>query len=434
LSARTPETKASLRHLARRALGATDSTELQAWFVPGRIELLGKHTDYAGGRSLICATQQGFSLVARPRRDRVLHIVDALSGERAELPLEPSLRIPSGEWAAYPATVVRRLARDFGPLECGLELAFASDLPRDAGVSSSSALVVGVALALASVNRLDETTSWRAAFADREALAGYLGALENGKAFGSFGADGGVGTMGGTQDHTAILCARPGMLCQYGFDPVRFERAVPFPAGYVLAVGVSGVTAAKTREALTLYNVRAEAVKRLLEIWWSRTGRNDATLHAAVTSAPDAAARLAGFLAAQPDGEPLQARLEQFTAECEAIIPAVGDLLERGETSGLGSLVDRSQAGAERGLDNQVAETIHLQRSARRLGAAAASAFGAGFGGSVWAIVELNDAGEFLERWKTDYLSKFPQRARSSEFLLTLPGSPAQAEDSKLSS
>ena len=390
--------------------------------MPGRIEFLGKHTDYAGGRSLICATEQGFHLVARPRRDRVLHVVDALSGERAELPLEPSLRIPTGEWTAYPATVARRLARDFGPLEYGLELAFASDLPRDAGVSSSSALVVGVALAMASVNRLDETPSWRAAFANREALAGYLGALENGKTFGSFAADGGVGTMGGTQDHTAILCARPGLLCQYGFDPVRFERAVPFPAGYVLAVGVSGVTAAKTREALALYNARAEAVKRLLEIWWSRTGRNDPTLHAAVTSTPDAATRLAGLLAAQPDGEQLLARLEQFTAECEQIIPAVGDLLERGEVSGLGSLVDRSQAGAERGLGNQVAETIHLQRSARRLGAVAASAFGAGFGGSVWAMVHTETTGSFLDGWRTEYLKEFPQHGQTAEFFTTRSG------------
>jgi len=392
--------------------------------VPGRIEFLGKHTDYAGGRSLVCATEQGFCLAARPRRDRVLRVVAAATGESVELALDPALAIPAGSWTAYPATVARRLARDFGPLEQGLDLALASDLPRDAGLSSSSALVVGLALAVARLNRLEALPAWRAAFPDREALAGYLGAMENGKVFGRLAADGGVGTLGGTQDHTAILCARPGMLCQYGFDPVRFERAVPLPAGYALAVAVSGVTAAKTREALALYNARAEAVARLLEIWRRGTGRDDPTLYAAVVSEPGAPARLAGLLLTRPDAAPLIARLEQFAAECLELIPAVGDLLARGELAGLGALVDRSQQGAERGLENQVPETIHLQRSARALDAVAASAFGAGFGGSVWAMVGREQAAEFLRRWREDYLRSFPAQ-RHAQFLLTGAGPPA---------
>ena len=421
-----PESERTKRLLAllRGALGEGDSEKLRSWLVPGRIEFLGKHTDYAGGRSLVCATEQGFCLLARPRPRRELRIVDALTGERAELALESSIPIPSGTWAAYPATVVRRLARDFGPLSHGLELAFASDLPRDAGLSSSAVLVVGVALAVAALNRLEELPRWRAAFPDREALAGYLGAVENGKAFGDFPGDFGVGTLGGTQDHTAILCARRGNLCQYGFDPVRFERAVPFPTGYGLLVGMSGVIAAKTREALGLYNARAEAVATLLELWHSRTGRHDATLFAAIASEPGARARLAGFLTDHAERERLQARLEQFTAECEEIIPAVGDALERGDVAALGPLVDRSQAGAERGLENQVAETIHLQRSARRLGAVAASAFGAGFGGSVWAMVEESQAESLLRVWERDYLAAFPART-GARFFTTQPGPPA---------
>lgn len=394
--------------------------------VPGRIEFLGKHTDYAGGRSLICATDQGFSLTAVSRDEAVLRIMDESTGERAELPLRPDLPIPPGQWVAYPATVARRLARDLGPLRVGVDLSFSSDLPRDAGLSSSSALVVGVALALADANALQKRPAWRE-LSTPEALAGYFGAVENGKAFGPFSADGGVGTMGGTQDHTAILSARPGMLSQYGFDPVRFERAVPFPAGHLLVVGVSGVVAAKTREALALYNARAEAARSLLETWRHRSGRADPTLFAALLSAPDAPARLTGFLAADPGREPLLARLEQFAGECFEIIPAVADLLERGDLSGLGPLIDRSQHGAERGLGNQVPETIHLQRSARRLGAVAASAFGAGFGGSVWALVVEGDAERFQESWAADYAAAFPDRAGAARFLTTRPGPPASS-------
>jgi galactokinase len=424
VSALSAERIDALLAQVRGALGPGNPAELRGWLVPGRIEFLGKHTDYAGGRSLVCATEQGFCLLARPRDEPELRIVDALTGDCAELALAPTIPIQSGSWMAYPTTVVRRLARDFGPLRRGLELAFASDLPRDAGLSSSAALVIGVALAVASVNGLEELPRWREAFLNREALAGYLGAVENGKAFGDFPGDFGVGTLGGTQDHTAILCARPGKLCQYGFDPVRFEREIQFPTSYLLLVAVSGVAAAKNREALGLYNARAEAVATLLELWQHRTGRLDPTLHAAIASDAGARIRLAGFLAEHPDGERLRARLEQFAAECEEIIPAVGDALQRGDFAGLGPLVDRSQTGAERGLENQVAETIHLQRSARRLGAAAASAFGAGFGGSVWAMVAESQADSLRQDWERDYLAAFPARAQGARFFTTRPGPP----------
>jgi len=399
---------------------------LRRYRVPGRIEFLGKHTDYAGGRSLICATEQGFSVRATERTDPVLRIVDQASGESAELPLRSDLEIPAGSWVAYPATVARRLARDFGPLTVGLDLSFTSDLPRDAGVSSSSALVVAVGVAVADANRLPKQPDWLAVIPDRQALAGYLGAVENGLGFGPFQPDGGVGTRGGSQDHTAILCAEPGMLLQYGFDPVRFERAVPLPAGHQLVVAVSGVVAAKSGAAMGKYNALAQDAQRLIFLWGKKTWANDRTLFDALASGPTAAADLRNCLVGEPDEVRLANRLDQFNAECFEIIPAVGDLLLRGVVSGLGELVDRSQQGAERGLANQVPETVHLQRSARRLGAIAASAFGAGFGGSVWALAPEEGSAEFAAGWEEDYLVTFPEQKGQARFFRTAAGGPAR--------
>ena len=399
---------------------------LRRYWVPGRIEFLGKHTDYAGGRSLVCATEQRISVAARPLDESVLRITDESGGVHAELPLRPDLPLPKGDWTLYPATVVRRLSRDFGPLYVGLDFSFHSDLPQDAGLSSSGALITSVALALSDANGLPENPAWRSAIPNRESLAGYLGAVENGRAFGRFPADGGVGTQGGSQDHTAILCSRPGMLVQYGFDPVRFERAVPFPAGHLLVVAVSGVVAAKTREALVLYNGVAETAKELLEVWQQRHGGPARTLYAAITGRRGAALTLRGWLAGLPRQRELEARLDQFVAECEEIIPAVAELLGKGQVAGLGELIDRSQAGAELGLGNQVPETIHLQRSARRLGATAASAFGAGFGGSVWALVREESLEEFLQRWTADYLGAFPEQQGRVRFVTTRAGEPAE--------
>ena len=277
-------------------------------------------------------------------------------------------------------------------------------------------------------NRLEERAAWRDVIPDREALAGYLGSVENGRGFGPFDPDGGVGTQGGSQDHTAILCSRPGMLLQYGWMPVRFERAVPFPAGYVLAVAVSGVEAAKTRKAMGSYNRLSDDAAELVRIWQEKSGRTDPTLFAALSSAAEARRMLARWLRDSPRRDVLVPRLAQFWDECFEIIPAAGDLLERGVVSGLGSLVDRSQAGAERGLANQVAETIHLQRSARSFGAVAASAFGAGFGGSVWAMVPEAGKEAFLGAWRAGYQAEYPEPAEHARFLLTTTGSAAREE------
>jgi galactokinase len=51
-----------------------------AWRVPGRIEVLGKHTDYAGGRSLVCAVEQGFVVAAAPRSDDVVRVMNVADG------------------------------------------------------------------------------------------------------------------------------------------------------------------------------------------------------------------------------------------------------------------------------------------------------------------------------------------------------------------
>jgi galactokinase len=240
-----------------------------------------------------------------------------------------------------------------------------------------------------------------------------------------------VGTFSGSQDHTAILCSRAGALVQYAFAPVRFERAVPLPYDFVFVIGASGVLAEKTGAALELYNRQARRVHALVDRWRGATGRADATLAAALASSPDALDRLRAIVrdpvmrsstADAFDVTDLITRLDQFAIESDEIIPAAGDALERGDLAALGELVDRSQRGAELLLGNQVPETFHLARSARSLGAVAASAFGAGFGGSVWALVRRAEAPAFLQCWQDAYESRFPEPAARASFFVTAAG------------
>lgn len=396
------------------------------FFVPGRIEVLGKHTDYAGGRSLLCAVERGFCLAVSPRSDRRVKLFDAGRGLEAEVPLEADLLPEAKGWVVYAATVARRLAQNFpGDLQ-GADISFASDLPRAAGLSSSSALVVALFAALSEVNNLREREEYRAAIASPEDLAGYLGSLENGRSFGSLAGDVGVGTFGGSEDHTAILCCRPGELAQYAFCPVRPERSIGLPPGLTFIVASSGVAAGKASGARDRYNRLSLAALAILDLWNRHTGRADETLLAAATSSPRAPDEILRLFDDSPypmfDSSFLAGRFKQFLEETTRIIPQASDALARGDTGSLGPLVERSQELAERYLGNQIPETIALAREARRLGAAAASAFGAGFGGSVWALVPTEEVALFLGRWSESYARAFPATAAAAAFFPTRPG------------
>ena len=402
--------------------------EVLEYHVPGRIEVLGKHTDYAGGRSLLAVSEQGFAVRVTPRADAEVYVTDRASGETVRLALDATLPEATG-WARYPATAARRLARNFPRARTGADIAFTSNLPPAAGMSSSSALIVATFLALAAVNRLDEDERWGTVAGTPERFAEYLACVENGQSFGPMDGDGGVGTQGGSEDHTAMLCARAGHLVQYAFAPVRFERAIALPPGHRFVVAASGVRAEKAGAARERYNRASSLMRTAAALWREATRRDDATIGAALDAIPEAAEWLRAILAKARDGEALVRRVEQFVAEDREIIPAAGDALARGDLGEFGRQVDRSQSLAERLLGNQVEETTYLARRARELGAVAASAFGAGFGGSVWALVADAHADHLRERWRADYLARFPQHVAEARFLETRAGSPLSRTD-----
>jgi galactokinase len=416
---------------ALQQAGVESAEGAQGWFVPGRVEVLGKHTDYAGGRSLLTTLERGFCMIGVPRGDGQIRMIDARSGESAAFPLSPELVVERGGWPVYPMTVARRFARNFPESGLGADIAFASNLPPAAGMSSSSAFLVATFKLLAALNGLPSTARYRHTFRTTEELADYLAAVENGSSYGALQGDRGVGTQSGSEDHIAILCGRPGELVQYRFAPVQFQRAIPFPRGYVLAFGATGVLAEKTGDALEKYNRLSRLARQVAELWNAGTGRSDPNMAAALASSPDALQRMRETIAAAPSPpeEPalLLDRLNQFAAESEEIIPAAGDALLAGQVGQFGMLVERSQEGAERLLRNQVPETEALVRSARSLGAAAASAFGAGFGGSVWALVRRDVADDFRAAWRAAYVEDFPTHADAAEFFLSAAGPPAQS-------
>jgi galactokinase len=412
----------------RTMSGARGGTRI---YVPGRIEILGKHTDYAGGRSLLCAVERGFVTVVAPRTDDRVRVIDVVREETRELALDPELEVPRGDWGAYVAASLRRLARNFPSARRGADIAFASDLPTASGMSSSSALSTSIFFAIVAANELFADRLYRDAIQSLHDLAGYLGTIENGRSFGQLAGDLGVGTFGGSEDHTAILCCRSGFVSRFSFDPVRAEGEIPFPTERVFVVAYSGIPAEKGAGAQARYNELSLGVRRIVELWNLATGRSDHSVAAAVESAPGAVDHLRGILRDSPSGdftaERLVERFEQFVAESTEIIPRASDALARADFRAFGEEVARSQRGAEMLLRNQIPETLALVRLALAEGASAASVFGGGFGGSVWALCGADEAEGFAERWRSGYAREFREAGASAEFIITRPGPSATA-------
>jgi len=216
---------------------------------PGRVNLIGEHTDYNHGYVMPMALDKDIIFVARPRVDAVvnLHNVEperfpartfAISAEIARSPL--------GDWANYVKGAAQALRQATGRELCGADILASGQapwgVPAAAGLSSSSALTVVAALTLTALNGID---------LPKLALARLCSEAEWY-----------VGTRGGIMDQFISILAerdrallldcrpRPGDLS----GEVRYDmRPVPLPLGYRTLVFNSAVRREKTK---SLYNVR----------------------------------------------------------------------------------------------------------------------------------------------------------------------------------
>ncbi len=386
-------------------------------FIPGRIEFLGKHTDYCGGRSLVCAIDRGFHTVFTPTENRSVQITSEDSGETVSFKLSEDLQVAQDHWAKYPMTVAKRLAQNFKSRKLiGVDLSFRSDLPAAAGLSSSSALMIAFFAALADVNQLPLFEEYKQNIANNLELAEYLGCIENGQTFRGLPGCAGVGTFGGSQDHTAILSCRKNYLSQFLFAPVVLEKELYLPPNLSFVVASSGVIAEKTGAARAKYNRVSQMVSEIVNRWKGAEKSLAQIIEAAGLD------DLKKFIAENDfsfEKQELLERVGQFYVETYEIIPKVSECLENGEVEKIGELIDLSQQNAERYLHNQAPETIYLQRLAREIGALASSAFGAGFGGSVYALVNTSDSNRFAGDWRENDLKMFPQLTGKAEFFVT---------------
>lgn len=431
----SPSGVARMLPAARRVLEASPGTAAdELLYVPGRVELVGKHTDYGGGASLVMAVESGLMASATPgpsghlrleHLDAAQTVVYSAAGASGSGPWVPQGETPF--WALYPGVLLNRLSRDVPGFRPAGTLRVSSTLPEAAGLSSSTAFLITLLLGFLRLGALPPQTPLGRIVRDRRSLAVYLSAVEAGAPYPGWGdggapIPGGVGTEGGTQDQAAILLAEPGKLLHLDYRPLRLVEEGKLPAGWLVAVGTSGVTARKAAEARASFN---HLVGMLEDAWkgWGPPQSGLPHLGAIVRRHPEMAASLDAVAWASPA---LRERVQQFAAETLVRVPQTLRSLRDGDVVQAAHWVSASHRHAVRALGHQVPETESLVSLACSLGAPCASAFGAGFGGSVWALVHADEAEAFLKRWECAYRERHPVPAKNASFFLT-PAGPGAA-------
>ncbi|HUQ89239.1 MAG TPA: galactokinase family protein [Vicinamibacterales bacterium] len=405
--------------LERRSMPILEGAPQWRRFTPGRIEIFGKHTDYAGGHSLLAAVPRGITLAARERSDGIVRVGDIFDGQVIEVdPAKPAPAHFRG-LQRYVHVVAHRFYLNFPGCDLGANIAIASDLPRASGLSSSSALVTGVALALIDRARLRERDEWQRYLRRVHDLAWYLGCVENGLNFPGLPGSAGVGTHGGSEDHTAIIATQTDHVSLYRFVPVRPLGDTRMPADWTFVIASSGVQADKADSVKDRYNRAADGVRALHAIWNKHAAAPARSLADALATSADAAESLAARLEPSEDGRfsvaDLKRRLQHFIRETARAPQAAVAFRDR-DCEAVGVLSADSQREADDLLGNQIPETVLMARLAREHGAFASSNFGAGFGGSVWALVPAADAAAFGARWIDAYERQMPQLGKIAWF------------------
>ncbi|MEA2102439.1 MAG: galactokinase [Thermodesulfobacteriota bacterium] len=114
----------------------------EIFFAPGRINLIGEHIDYNGGKVLPCTISRGIYACVLFRDDRMINIHSLDQDHRAHIPLDRKITYDQAlGWANYPMGVIDRLIRDNNSPK-GFDALITSDLPEGSGLSSSAALEV----------------------------------------------------------------------------------------------------------------------------------------------------------------------------------------------------------------------------------------------------------------------------------------------------
>lgn len=134
--------------------------DIRTYFAPGRVNLIGEHTDYNGGHVFPCALTLGTYAVARKRDDRVLRFYSENFASLGviETSLDDLVPDEKADWTNYPKGVMWTFEKRGYKLPQGVDIAIYGDIPNGSGLSSSASLEVLTGIVLKDMFGFDEIT------------------------------------------------------------------------------------------------------------------------------------------------------------------------------------------------------------------------------------------------------------------------------------
>jgi galactokinase len=331
----------------------TGQQPVGVWTAPGRVNLIGEHTDYNDGYVMPFALAQRVLIAAVPRDDDTWSVT-SLNNDSTKIFSATDLQPGMAGWQAYVAGVVWAL-QDAGHRIAGADLVLMSDVPEGAGLSSSAALECATLTALADLNNLDIGGLERAKLARRS---------EN--VF--------VGAPTGLMDQAAsTLCTEGNALffdCRtYAAEQVLFDTT---SAGLEILVLDTKTPHALVDSEYAARRASCEEAARLLGV---PALRDVSDLDAALTQLPDPV---------------MKRRVRHVVTENARVLEAV-NVLRGGRIADLAPLLDASHESMRDDFEITVPQVDLAVETARASGALGARMTGGGFGGCIIALVDLGE-------------------------------------------
>lgn len=356
------------------------------WYAPGRVNVIGEHTDYNGGLALPIALPHRAHLALRRREDRTIRLVSPQTREALDV-LDLDTVGPKGSegevrgWAAYIAGVAWALERDgLGPLP-GFDAALYSCVPLGGGLSSSAALECATAVALDEVAALGLAGSAEQPDdAGRTRLVTGCVRAENEIAGAPTGGMDQSASMRCTAGHALELDCRTGAVEQVPFDLAAEGLAllvIDTKAKHSLVDGQYGARraacerAAEILDVELLADIEASDLDEALERLGASGAEDTEVLVKRTRHVITEIARTRELVALLEDGRPL-----------------AGEKLEA-----VGALMDASHESLRVDYEVTCPELDVAVEAARAAGAHGARMTGGGFGGSAIALVDVDAVG-----------------------------------------
>lgn len=354
-----------LQKVFNEKFGAGEETE--TFFAPGRVNLIGEHTDYNGGHVFPCALSVGTYAIARKREDKQIRLYSMNFPEKGviEADLEALVYEKDHDWANYPKGVMATFKAAGYPLTQGLDIAFYGNIPNGAGLSSSASieLVTGVLL--------EELFEWTI---DRVTMVQLAQKAEN-----DF-----VGVNCGIMDQFAIGMGKKDHALLLNCDTLDYKETPVVLTDHTLIIAN---TNKRRGLADSKYNQRRDqcdqALKQLQTVLSVQTlgevSLEEFEAHQSLIQDPI-----------------VRKRAKHAIYENQRTIEAV-DLLNAGDIESFGKLMNASHISLRDDYEVTGKELDALVEAAWNEGAVGSRMTGAGFGGCTISIVKREQVDAFIK-------------------------------------